>query len=105
MIQPEEETTVLGREEWEEKYTPIMDEDNYREMYFNWEKEFEKKLTEVEPDETKKDFHIWTLMTDDNGNMIINSGLRSINSLAYIITKKPWEIGEYFIIDYEKERE
>ena len=103
MIQPEEETVVLGREEWEEKYLPIMDEDNYREMYFNWEKEFVKKLTEVEPDETKKDFHIWTLMTDDNGNMIINSGLRSVNSLAYIITKKPWEIGEYIIIDYEKD--
>ena len=105
MVQPEKETIVLGRKEWKEKYLPVIDKENFRERYFNWEKEFEKKLTEVEPDETKKDFHIWTLMTDDNGNMIINSGLRSVNSLAYIITKKPWKIGEYIVVDYEKERE
>ena len=109
MIQPAKGTIVLGREEWEEKYLPVMDKNNFREMHFHWgeedKREFKKRLAEIEPDEAKRHFHTWTLMTDDDGDMVICNGIRFVNRLEYIITTKPWEEGEYIVVDYEKEGE
>lgn len=37
-----------------------------------------------------KQNHIWTIL-DEDGNLVISSGLSLVNRVGYIVTEKPWE--------------
>ncbi|RLF44396.1 MAG: hypothetical protein DRN17_04530 [Thermoplasmata archaeon] len=91
-------------EVWENGYDPLMDEDNCQERRFHWEgeqwAEFESILADLEPDKKKRYYHTWTLMTDDNGEMIICNGLRYVNRMEYIITREKWQENESIVVDY-----
>lgn len=34
--------------------------------------------------------HIWTVVDDENGDLVILSGAWVINRMGYIVTEKPW---------------
>jgi hypothetical protein len=42
----------------------------------------------------KNGYHVWTLVSGDNGDPIILSGWHVVNRLGYFITTIPWSEGE-----------
>lgn len=38
--------------------------------------------------------HVWTVLDDDNGDLVVCAGFHFVNRVNYIITKKPWETGD-----------
>jgi len=84
--------------EWEKKYIPIIDEDTEQERHFHWAGKDEKDLY-AELDKLDKDnrfLHVWTLMTDDNGDMCICNGWHMVNRMDYIVTEVPWGTPDNF---------
>lgn len=90
--------------EWDYKYLPLMDEASCQEMRFHWAgsewDDFQARLEKIEPDVKKRHLHTWTLMTDDEGEMIVCNGLRLVNRMDYVLSMKKWDEDELIVVDY-----
>ena len=40
---------------------------------------------------SQREDHVWTLMDDDNGELVVVAGYHFVNRVHYIITLKPWK--------------
>lgn len=38
--------------------------------------------------------HLWTILENDEGDLIIVAGLRRVNVLGHLQTEEPWEVGD-----------
>jgi len=83
-------------EEWDEKYKPILDEDDYRRF-----ETFDDDLATVQAADILK---VWSVI-EGGDNMYIQEGFHPVNLLYYLITKNPREESEDFnVLYYEEER-
>lgn len=83
----------LTEEQWFDEFEPVMEEGADGSLkLFEW-----KSDTEVLSEACAQD-RIWTMMSDDNGDLCISEGNRLVNRLHNLVTKKPWEPGvEYYV--------
>jgi len=80
-------------EEWEEKYTPVKNDQNEIRLYETYGE-----------DETIVDsvniFRVWTLIDGDDGKTYLVSGKDKVNILNFIITEKLRDFEEEIVFEY-----
>lgn len=82
----------LTWDEWEEMYKPVQNNISRRGEFNGWLFEtYDEDLEHIQvmsqlPEERAK---VWTLMTDDNGNMCISEGYHHVNRVGYFVTENP----------------
>lgn len=68
-----------------EDFKPINNKFRPEEQMFET---FGKELEFVRDQPENK---IWTLMDDDDGNLVITTGFHTVNRVGYYITELPWD--------------
>lgn len=87
-IKKEKDYHLLSFEEWEKKYKPI---EKSKDCIF-FETHCEKDLEFLKQFQKKNSIlNCWTLVDGDDGELYIDSGIRWINRMNYIITEIPRE--------------
>jgi hypothetical protein len=81
--------TKLTIDEWDSKYLPINNkfDDN---ASFNGAM-FETYGRELDYVIKQGSSHIWTLIDDSEGDLLIVNGYHLVNRIGYFITKNKWE--------------
>lgn len=87
-------------EQWVEQYVPIQNAIGTSGAYDGTMWETSGKEEQFVRNSNPQ--HVWTLMTDDDGRLIITSGWAFVNRMGYFLTRYPWD-GERgdIIIDAE----
>ena len=80
-----EKEIFMTYEDWADRYEPITKEDNY--ILFDTHDTNDLKF--LQDNMVGDALNIWTIVDDGEGNLIIDSGFRFVNRLAYVITKWP----------------
>lgn len=83
------EDVMLTYEEWAERYEPIANECGWCKEYILFEPSEPEDLKFLQDNMIGDGLNIWTIVDDGEGNLIIDSGWRFVNRLAYVITKWP----------------
>lgn len=88
-------------DKWFDEYKPVLnhfhnDENEswngcYYETY-GQDDEYITKMSETEPN------RVWTIMSDDYGDLVVVNGWHYVNRFGYLITEKPWVDGDNFNI-------
>lgn len=68
-----------------EDFKPINNKFRPEEQMFET---FGKELEWVKDQPENK---VWTLMDDDDGNLVITTGFHVVNRVGYYVTEIPWE--------------
>lgn len=88
-------------DKWFDEYKPVLNHFHNDEnqswngcMYetYGQEDEYISKMAETEPNK------VWTIMSDDNGDLVVVNGWHYVNRFGYLITEKPWVDGADFNI-------
>jgi hypothetical protein len=80
-----EKEIFMTYEDWADRYEPINKEDDY--ILFDTHDTNDLKF--LQDNMVGDALNIWTIVDDGEGNLIIDSGFRFVNRLAYVITKWP----------------
>lgn len=75
---------LITEEKFDEEFTPIQNHLRPGETMFET---FGPELDFVR---AQPDNKVWTLMDDDDGNLVIASGFHFVNRVGYYITTVPW---------------
>lgn len=90
-----------GYDEWFDKYKPVLNHFHNDEnqswngcMYetYGQEDEYITQMAEKEPNK------VWTILSDDYGDLVVVNGWHYVNRFGYFITEKPWKDGDNFSI-------
>lgn len=72
----------LNFEEWEERFSPLTDEEGSVKLWETYDEDFEEVwITDIR--------YVWTLVEGDSGDWYITPGISYVNRLNYLITKNP----------------
>jgi hypothetical protein len=80
-----EKEIFMTYEDWADRYEPINKEDDY--ILFDTHDTNDLKF--LQDNMVGDALNIWTIVDDGEGNLIIDSGFRFVNRLAYVVTKWP----------------
>ena len=87
----------LTSEEWEDQFIPIMEGESY--------KDFHPKIINPEDKITLKEAilenRVWTLVEDDNNNLVLLNGMHVVNRLDVYITKMCYNEKDVYEIYWE----
>lgn len=84
---------LLKFSDWEDKYRPIYK--SYGNFLF--ETHDERDLKFLREHCVEDALNIWTLVEDDEGELLIDSGWRYVNRINYIITEVPRESADILV--------
>lgn len=88
-------------DQWFDEYKPVINHfHNDDSQAFNGclyetygeEDDYIRKLAETEPNK------VWTILTDDHGDLVVVNGWHYVNRFGYFVTEKPWVDGADFNI-------
>jgi hypothetical protein len=82
-----EKEIFMTYEDWADRYEPINKEDDY--ILFDTHDTNDLKF--LQDNMVGDALNIWTIVDDGEGNLIVDSGFRFVNRLAYVVTKWPRE--------------
>jgi len=85
----------LSWDEWFEKFKPLLNKND--EIIDFHPKVCDKKQLKI-LEKAKKENRVWTLIEDDNNELIISEGLHIVNRLDVYITEYPYEENTFYII-------
>ncbi len=87
----------LKLEEWESKYSPVLEESYCQtpgdvKVFEYWDEALAEAEIQMEENKTStmRYRHIWTRVEGDSGKIIILNGGRLCNRLNYVVTVNPW---------------
>jgi hypothetical protein len=98
------EHKYTDRFKWEEEYKPIKNhlDDNASEDGFMFETFGEEEMYVLRINYTEPN-RVWTVLTDDFGELCIVNGWHWVNRIGYIITEKACNSGDQFSIYFPDE--
>jgi hypothetical protein len=80
-----EEEMMMTYDDWADRYKPITKEDDS----LLWDTHDTSDLKFLKDNMIGNALNIWTIVDDGEGSLIIDSGFRFVNRLAYMITEQP----------------
>lgn len=88
-------------DKWFDEYKPVLNH-FHKDENLQWngclyetygeEDDYITKLVETEPN------RVWTMVSDDYGNLCVTNGWHYVNRFGYLVTEKPWKDGDDFNI-------
>ena len=95
-------------DDWEKKYVPMLNTITDRTEFNGWLFEtYDDDLKYILEYGNNKNYrnHIWTLLTDDNGDLCISNGYHLVNRMGYFITSHPYDAGDNIFVQDEDDVE
>ena len=95
----------MSVDNWMDKYLPIINKRNdgygisVNEKFYLYET-YGKDLEEIIETNKERPQHIWTLITDDEGDELIVEGYHYINRVGYFVTEQPCQPDATYLINY-----
>lgn len=86
----------ISYDKWEAKYKPVKNHLDPNASHDG--RMFETYGPEYQHITDTPEKKVWTIVTGDNGEMIITAGYHYVNRLGYLVTEKPWEKGTEFVL-------
>jgi hypothetical protein len=87
----------LQVEEWDDEFIPIMEGESYKDFHpkivnYNEKIILEKALLEN---------RVWTLVEDDDNDLVLLNGLHLVNRIDVYITQKPYNKNEIYEVYWD----
>ena len=87
----------LQVEEWDDEFIPIMEGESYKDFHpkivnYNEKIILEKALLEN---------RVWTLVEDDDNDLVLLNGLHLVNRIDVYITEKPYNKNEIYEVYWD----
>lgn len=86
----------INSEQWDDEFIPIMDGESYKDFHPKIINDDDKKILEKAILEDR----VWTLVEDDNGDLVVINGLHFVNRIDVYVTEKPYNKNEIYAITW-----
>jgi len=87
----------LQVEEWDDEFIPIMEEESYKDFHPKIVNDDEKLILEKALLEDR----VWTLVEDDDNDLVLLNGLHVVNRIDVYITQKPYNRNELYEVYWD----
>jgi hypothetical protein len=89
--------TTLTSEKWDEEFIPIMNGESYKDFHPKIVNDDEKLILEKALLENR----VWTLVEDDDNDLVLLNGLHLVNRIDVYITQKPYNKNEIYEVYWD----
>ena len=89
--------TTLTSEEWDDEFIPIMEGESYKDFHPKIVNDDEKLILEKALLEDR----VWTLVEDDDNDLVLLNGLHVVNRIDVYITQKPYNRNELYEVYWD----
>jgi hypothetical protein len=87
----------LQVEEWDDEFIPIMEGESYKDFHPKIVNDDEKLILEKALLEDR----VWTLVEDDDNDLVLLNGLHVVNRIDVYITQKPYNRNELYEVYWD----
>jgi hypothetical protein len=87
----------LQVEEWDDEFIPIMEGESYKDFHPKIVNHDEKIILEKALLENR----VWTLVEDDDNDLVLLNGLHLVNRIDVYITEKPYNKNEIYEVYWD----